>query len=604
MVVRSQEVPVCKTIGKRVNDPRLKFATALHIDDLSPEILATVFKVINFECKPQVARRAPPRDIITLSHVSKRWREISVHLQTLWGSDLPCTSMDWTKLCLERCQTALFSFGLDYELFDASEEYYDAACLVFRHLSRAKAVQILEIPNLELAAPRSDDTKLWEFFAGLQQCASENIIELQIHMSEDDIFSVPFDLSLLFGPAVFPRIQSLTLWNIISPFNSSCHVFSHSLLSLQIEDSCAWQSVDEMIEVLRCVPFLEYFVHGTPEDMPDLRSHLFSPTISHMYPPRCVPLKHLKYLGLLGEELLVHHLVLFSYLDFPSNTVLILEGSRRAFSDDDGDKLTWESIKDLIEMAKTCLQKHFQPVTASGSFYPALRFREESLSMASTPIQLQAHGSSPATDVLPEKLTFGVPYIEVRDGRLEVGQSGNRLLDLYTLLPFLTRAITLLFYEDITQFTAERLEALTSVRRLIFTDIAPAIAFTAFCDAHDKVIFPNLERLELSFIASEGILGAESYLKVAEIFARRWGKTLRSVALEHTFFVEGEEAVVAGFKERLGDERVHVIYSEDDEQAGEGMDGNGDGNGDENEGAEAETDGSEQSRMKDDDGEP
>ncbi|KZV61821.1 hypothetical protein PENSPDRAFT_658619 [Peniophora sp. CONT] len=533
-----------------------------HIDDLSPEILATVFKIVDAQCEPKLARRAPPHEIITLSHVSNRWRDISTRLQSLWGSALPCSSLQWTKLCLERCQTAPFNFSFASDMFDATEEYHDAACLVFPHISRAKRLQIIALPNRGFADARSEDSKLSEFFAGMQTCVSENIVEIQVHISEDEPYSVSSDLSLLFGPAAFPRLQRMFFWNVIHPFNSSCHLFSHSLLTLQLDDSCVWQSIDEMIELLRSVPLLESLAHGASIDM-DL-SHFFDPIQPRMYPPQCVPLKNLKYLKCWGQGLFMQNIMLFSYLDVPPNTDVFLEGRRRA-TGDNGD-LSQDSTKGLVEMAKTCLQKHFQSAIASGSFFPVLRIQHELFHTMFPPVQ--ADGSSPATDVLPPHLSVGVPYMGVQsDDGLELGLS-DRLLDIYTSLPCLTRATVLVFDEDVTQCTTGLLKPFTRVRRLIFNDIVPAIALTTFCDTHDERFFPHLEDVELSCIAARGVIAIDAYLKVAEVLARCWGNTLQSVELEHTYFVERDDLVVDGFKERIGERRVSVVVDSEEDWEG------------------------------------
>lgn len=122
-------------------------STGLYVQQtnhLPLEILREVFLTyqdtfsIVEECHP---RRAPPRTFVSVSHVSRQWRQAAISCQRLWSTALPCGSVEWTKLCLSRCFSAPFYFAVNgLDLCDR-EEYRSAFNLTLPHLARVRKLQ-------------------------------------------------------------------------------------------------------------------------------------------------------------------------------------------------------------------------------------------------------------------------------------------------------------------------------------------------------------------------------------------------------------------------------------------------------------------------------
>ena len=106
------------------------------MNDFPAELLEKIFIASVDRGGPRT--RAPLS--ANLSQVNSRWRAVTLSsaCSTLWSSDLPYRSLNWTKLCLSRCPSSPLDINIIYdETTRYDDDYRDAVRLVLTRVDQA-----------------------------------------------------------------------------------------------------------------------------------------------------------------------------------------------------------------------------------------------------------------------------------------------------------------------------------------------------------------------------------------------------------------------------------------------------------------------------------
>lgn len=224
----------------------------LHINDLPPEILTSIFgwcrirprhesSVIGEDDYPHIFN-------YRLSHVCELWRETAIACQELWGV-LPYIDHEKTRL-LERLDTYLArcpSGPLDLILLDAlswnSPECQSALHRVLPHLTRIRTLVLCIDTRLHVREVNYTKRNL-SLTALMDALAAQPAPLLE---RADLAFLAPFSLPpTLFAQNPLSSLRRVMLECCILQPRSS--FYSHSLRALELNDVRGWTNIDDMVQ--------------------------------------------------------------------------------------------------------------------------------------------------------------------------------------------------------------------------------------------------------------------------------------------------------------------------------------------------------------------
>ena len=307
------------------------------VNRIPPEVLSLIpdhFETDTF--------RAKTKYLINLTHVCRGWREIFISRASLWRF-LGCTSLDQTRVCIQRSMGSLLEISLD-----AYRVCYDALLLVAPQIGRLKALFLsgITINILDVAKVLCSPAPLLEQLE-IQSCA--------LHTIENTLFDGDFS-SL--RELRFSLVVTSLPWRDLS--NLTTFYF------LQ-DDTTVKTSVTQLLTFFERAPLLRRIKL--------LRSLPYS---SDAPSERMVSLPRLGSLGICGDQ---PHSILLNHLHIPTGASVTLDFSPLDRNTEIQDYLP-RSLEDLNNISHiTSIWLNFKSGMAvqlegpSGSLYLKARVR-------------------------------------------------------------------------------------------------------------------------------------------------------------------------------------------------------------------------------------
>ncbi|KZV60513.1 hypothetical protein PENSPDRAFT_740276 [Peniophora sp. CONT] len=442
-----------------------------YIDMLPPELIRHIFLWANAD-ESHSSPFDPPASV-HVSHVSRRWRDITLSCQELW-SDWPRYDKAgyWTDICHARSLAVPLNLTI---MIDKSE--------------------------LDLAA------------TARRQLALDALSRSRTLVVETRGPQYPPVHGALFQGQPPPRLCTVLIDGF--EFRLSDKIWPDTIRVLDMRDACAWRNVDEMIDFFKSIPNLEeltYQYNDTDGDRATVISDL-SPSAKH--PIRCTPLGRLKRFYLLSNEHSQHWggfvpgISMFSYLALPPTVVLdmgadlldIVHWPRSWDDATDAHALTGPIAENLV-LGTEALQAHFADAAATGQSYDAITVRDRIIQPG---LARQVTDSSALLSVL----TFVLPHV---DEQVRGGRVSRIACSMYLSVPVFQGATEL----DVTRTRESRhflhrfpifpaVRTLTLAREAVkdfvqaprfskYTELFPALEVIRFkdfnCDEYVKPVLP------------------------------------------------------------------------------------------------------------------
>ncbi|VDB92097.1 unnamed protein product [Peniophora sp. CBMAI 1063] len=573
-----------------------------HVDDLPAEVLAVVFELKLYEddfllMGSSIARRGPPRPVIDISHVSRRWRSVAISCQRLWSTALPCGSLQWTTLCLTRCSTASFELAVSGLDLVASGEYRSAYELVLPHLSRARAV-VFDLDTEAYPGQYSlndlSSNALRALFDKLSTTQMPQARTLEVfHSMESKALE---DIPKLELAKTMSALTDVWLTGIVYRPSGGRPIFPTGLRSLYLSDSQCWWTVDEMIDALGTVPMLEYFACSIE---PWTYKHKVAPVLSRVHHRRCVQLKRLRHFTSSCGSF-IQSMLLFQYISFPSDADLRILFSRTPEDEAAQIRAHPRLVGELLSSSGDLARAHFAPAIDRGAFYPSLVLEEECIKVwqchdcgtHSAPI---LPDSSMATDVLPRNIELGLLQITHEEAQnswyrhpvnpLSPVYNRSRILTVWASLPILARTRVLHFQPSFV-FDAHSLKFLarfTDVVELHFTSwplfverFHELLKHANFYSYRSRIpnapnLFPSLSTIHVQcgpdFVAlgltrTDFDVDLPQLIRLADELLLRWRGSLRHVVLHNSQALSNGATAISLLNSILGGERVICLHED------------------------------------------
>ncbi|KZV64134.1 hypothetical protein PENSPDRAFT_187991 [Peniophora sp. CONT] len=518
------------------------------------------------------ARRGPPRPVITVSHVSRRWRKIAISCQTLWSTSLPCGSLDWTLLCLARCSSASFDLAVSGLDLVESEEYRAAYEVVLPHLARVRSVAY-DLDTEDLSYKRgSAPIALRRLFNKLSTTVMPLAKELQVfHFTE---YQPLEDIPRLELTNTMPALETVFFNGIVYRPPCGHTIFPSTLRSLIMSDSNCWWTVDEMINILRTTPMLEWL---DIEVYPQTFKHGMDSKTSSVYPPRCVRLSKLKKF-ICKSGTFVRNMLIFGYLAVPSNAELRL----RLMHDTGNVELVSDSpelVTDLWPFIDAAVHAHFAPALDHAAFYPSVFLDKHSVSVEAKngklPWDPELPDGSIARHLLPELVTLEVPQVGDELNRhdndpREPRPFHDQIFAMWLSLPIFTRARVIHLNPRFDRFSFDFLKRFTDVQSIHFHSLV--MLRDHFCEMlvrenpnGTRALFPKLTTIHVG-CERPSVYGRPPMdtdgnpmtllARLACLLRSLWGSTFKHLVLHRSNALFNEHAAVALLKGILGADRV------------------------------------------------
>ncbi|VDB93549.1 unnamed protein product [Peniophora sp. CBMAI 1063] len=402
------------------------------VSRLPSEILCVIFLSVHRQQDDDDRHDgAPP--CLPLSHVCKRWREVTLGMQELWSAWPRYHTIDfhWTFLCCERAKT--IPLDLKWRVWtsskgDAEQAYYSRLRRTLLHASRAKSLDI------DLGSSNKVATALW---------INEALPALSVPFPLLEVFSYQSDVVevidermrclpvRLFGGIIPPLLREVSLGGCEAP--SCCPIYSANLRSLQLTDARAWTNVGDMIRLFQSIPNLEEFQYSLSTPYHVDFAYDYMPSQHH--PLRAVDMHRMKSFQLF-EAKFIPGILIFSYLALPAECGIYFGWSEYGLAEE-MDQREIEHALRYMHIGAQALSLHFSSALEENKAY------YQSVKVSNKSVRPLRYLDIDKGRRLPLDISLQAPLLDTRQMRMR-----DEPLLLTALQPvFLQATYLLLTYE-------------------------------------------------------------------------------------------------------------------------------------------------------------
>ncbi|KAF9780763.1 hypothetical protein BJ322DRAFT_1081538 [Thelephora terrestris] len=258
--------------------------TLAPINRIPPELFPMILQCWDGGCTD--------RNLITLTHVCQRWREVFTAHSTLW-TYLKCKDVEKTRVYIERSKASPLKISLRESREQPHHYTQDAFLLVIPHISRVTSIMIF------------GGEELFETFTVHFACPVPLLRHLTLHLS---LHPLPVLSSTLFNGNL-PSLRTLSLGGIIPhlPWQNLPQLTAFTLFGLVSKNDI---SVTRLLDFFSNAPLLREI---------DLR---VLPKSSDAPPGRVVSLPCLENFKIMTDN--THASTLLNHLSIPAGAILDL----------------------------------------------------------------------------------------------------------------------------------------------------------------------------------------------------------------------------------------------------------------------------------------